>query len=112
MTLKQFAGVDGLLRDNETKRQISYEEYLHRVVTRLGTERVKLCIPFSERELKEAYIRNSNFSTLHDHFWSQTEIATLFLEAGITSFSLEDRLAVLKYAAKLICKEMNSYEPT
>lgn len=104
MTLQQFANVDRCLMDLTTKRQISYEEYLHRVVTRLGTERVKLCIPFSERELKEAYIRNTNFNTLHEHYWSQTEIATLFLEAGITSFNLEDRLTVLKYAATLICK--------
>ena len=104
MTLKQFAGVDGLLRDNETKREISKEEYLHRVVTRLGVERVKQCVPFTVRELKEALERNSNFNTIPAHCWQQASIATLFIENGINRFTSTDRLAVLKYAAKLICK--------
>lgn len=104
MTLKQFANVDAHLFDKATKRQISYEEYLKRIVTRLGAERVKLCVPFSKRELEEAYTKDTEFRTLHSYLWEQAKIATLFLESGITTFSSADRLAVLKYAAKLICK--------
>ena len=104
MTLKQFANVDGLMRDMDTKRQTTNDEYLRRIVTKLGVERVKLCVPFTVTELKEAYIKSTDFRTLHPHYWSQTEIATLFIEAGIDKFTSDDRLAVLKYAAKLICK--------
>lgn len=104
MTLYQFANVDASLRDKTTKRQITKDEYLRRIVARLGAGRVKMCVPFTKKELMEAYIKNTDFSTLHDYYWSQTEIATLFVEAGIDKFSLEDRLDVLKYAAKLICK--------
>ena len=104
MTLNQFANVDAYLIDKGTKRQITKDEYLRRIVTKLGAGRVKMCVPFTEMELKEAYIKSTDFSTLHPYYWSQTEIATLFVEAGITDFRLEDRLDVLRYAAKLICK--------
>lgn len=104
MTLKQFANVDACLFDKSTKKEISHEEYLHRIVTKLGTERVKLCVPFTKTELKEALMKNSNFNTIPAHCWEQAKIATIFLESGITKFTSMERLAVLKYAAKLICK--------
>lgn len=105
MTLKQFAGVDAYLRDKKTKREISHEEYLHRIVTKLKVELVKKCIPFSTRELKDAYMHDSNFNTTPRHHWEQTtEISKLFMENGITIFCTSEKVAVLKYAAKLICE--------
>lgn len=105
MTLRQFAGVDLYLIDKKTKREISHEEYMHRIVTKLKVELVKKCVPFDVRELNEAYIRNSNFSTIHSHYWEQTtEINKLFLEHNITTFTSSEKVAVLKYAAKLICE--------
>ena len=104
MTLKQFANVDASLFDIDTKREVSHDEYMHRVVTRLGVNRVKLCVPFTARELKNAFICSPNFNTIPARCWQQTSIATLFIENGITKFNSIDRLEVLKYAAKLICK--------
>lgn len=106
MTLKQFAGVDAFLRDKDTKKEISKEEYLHRIVTKLGVGRVKQCVPFAIRELMEAYIYNSNFNSIPLHNWEQTtEISKLFVENGITIFGSYEKIAVLKYAAKLMCEE-------
>ena len=105
MTLKQFVGVDAYLRDKKTKEELSHEEYMHRVVTKLKVELVKKCVPFDARELSEAYIRNSNFNSIPLHHWEQTtEISKLFVANGINIFSTSEKVAVLKYAAKLMCE--------
>lgn len=121
MDLKQFANLDSLYRDLDTGREIPYEEYMQRVIDKLGIENIAPYIPFSipflkEKFKKDYYFNNTNLISweraagfLTSHFKADVTyigmgIGSLFLLNGINVFSCSDGVSVLKSAARMLCE--------
>lgn len=128
MTLKEFADVDSFYRDIETKREISYTEYMHRIIDKLGLENIARHIPFDVDCLKEKFKRDKNFNNTTMQAWdvaagfipyinkkthtleyNQTHsgLAYLFIANRITCFSVSEGVSVLKETARILCEREN-----
>lgn len=126
MTLKAFAGVDSFYRDIETEREISYIEYMYRIIDKLGLENIARYIPFDIDYLKEKFKRDKYFNNTQLQAWdvaaefiphiskrahtlnyshAHDGLAYLFIANRITCFSVSDGVSVLKEAARILCKE-------
>lgn len=109
MTLKEFANVDTFYRDIETGTEITYEEYMRRVVNKLGLENIKYYIPFRIDYLMKQLKTDKNLNNTKLKNWnvSAERLKLLFLKNRITYFSLSERVCVLKEAARMLCEKEN-----
>ena len=125
MNLKQFANVDSFLRDLDTGMQIPHEEYMTRVIEKLGLNNIKLYIPVSvgliREKLKEdkhlnniplslwdeaaGYISYINRNTKTKEFMRRHGLCDLLIRNGITCFSVSECVSILKEAAREVCDE-------
>lgn len=124
MNLKQFANVDSLYRDLDTGAEVSWHDYMGRVIEKLGIENIKPYIPFGLDYLKEKLKEDVHLNNTKMVSWNaaagfrsvinkrtQTEtiiplhygLPTLFVNNGITCFSPSDGVCVLKEAARRLC---------
>ena len=120
MNLKEFANVDSLYRDLDTRREISWHEYMGRVIYKLGIENIKPYIPFHPEYLVVALAEDIHLNNTDMRKWNEAAgyyvsrnganvvyvgggISSLFLHNGITCFSLSDGVCVLKEAARMLC---------
>ena len=128
MTLKAFAGVDSFYRDFETKMEISYIEYMCRIIDKLGLENITHYIPFDIDYLKEKFKRDKYFNNTQLQAWdvavgfiphisksthtlnyscARNGLADLFIANKITCFSVSEGVCVLKEAARILCEKRN-----
>lgn len=128
MNLKKFANVDSLYRDFDTGTEISWHNYMGRVIEKLGIENIKPYIPFGIEYIKEKLKEDVNLNNTKLVSWleaagfkryinkkTQTEtiipmgrgLYPLFISNGITCFSPSDGVCVLKETARRLCNENN-----
>lgn len=124
MNLKEFANVDSFNRDLDTGEEISWHDYMGRVIEKLGIENIKRYIPFNLVYLKEKLKEDIHLNNIDIRYWdyatgcipvinTKTKVQTwhhtryglggLFIANGITCFSPSDGVCVLKEAAKRLC---------
>lgn len=124
MNLKEFANVDSYYMDIDTGTEISWHDYMGRVIDKLGVANIKPYIPFSIEHIKEAIKEDVNLNNTKLVSWmgaagfrsfinkkTQAEtivplhcgLSTLFVNNGITCFSPSDGVSVLKEAARRLC---------
>lgn len=119
MNVKDFAGVDSFYRDPNGK-EISYHEYMRRIIGKLGLENIKSYIPFNMPTLKKAYKTSPHFNNLALSAWEMAcgfdftgprevhitnGLCDLLKRNGITSYSSADCVCILKAAARELVKE-------
>lgn len=127
MNLKQFANVDSMYRDLNTGKEITYGEYMRRVIDRLGIENVKRYLPFDVEYLKGKFKEDINFNNTPIQAWyyaagfipyidkkaktkeyrrtnTSFDLGGLFIRNGITCFSPSDGVCVLKETARILCE--------
>lgn len=127
MNLKEFANVDSMYRDLETGMEVSYHNYMRRVIDKLGIENVKRYLPYDINFLKEKFKEDVYFNNTPIRVWDyaagfipyinnktktqeykQTstsfDLAGLFVRNGITCFSPSDGVSVLKATARILCE--------
>lgn len=124
MNLKEFVNVDSFYRDINTGKKISWEDYMSRVIEKLGIENIKRYIPYEIDYLKEKLKDDIHLNNTNIRAWDAASgfipvvnrktkvqeykrlhygIGNLFLDNGITCFSLSDGVCVLKEAARRLC---------
>ena len=124
MNLKQFANVDSFNRDLDTGEEISWHDYMSRVIEKLGIENIKPYIPFDLGYLKEKLKEDIHLNNTDIQYWdyasgcipvinvktkvqtwhhTQYGIGGLFVTNGITCYSPSDGVCVLKEAARRLC---------
>ena len=129
MNLKQFANVDSYNKDISTGQDVPWEDYMHRVINKLGLRNIKPYIPYDLSYLKEklktdVHLNNTSLSawdgaTGFRSYVTKTGVqqyaqcrysgvGSLFVQNGITSFSVSDGVCVLKEAARMLVKEMEN----
>lgn len=126
MNLKEFANVDSFYRDLDTGREIKWEDYMHRVIGKLGLENIRPYLPYNIEHLQERFKSDENFNNTKLEHWetcagmvrninrntkvleyipTKDGLSAVFLRNGITCFSVSDGVCVLKEAAKILVKE-------
>ena len=125
MNLKQFANVDSFCRDLDTGMEISWHDYMGRVIMKLGIENIKPYIPYGLDFLKTKFKEDKHFNNTklvswmssagfrkvinnktkaEDIFSLHCGLSILFMENGITCFSPSDCVSVLKETARRLCE--------
>lgn len=126
MTINDLANVHYCNIDNATGKEISHREKYRRVISALGYENVKKCIPFSLDEIKEALPKDKHLNNLSMKKWDSaagficeygkaifigSPLIYLYHKNGVNAFSPSDGVCILKEAARLWVemtdKEMN-----
>ena len=131
MNLQEFAHVDSLYRDLDTGMQVAWNDYLRRIVNKLGFENVTKYIPFGYATLQEKYEEDENFNNTELTEWlyaagfksyinckTQEEtifqlrrgLAAMFTKNGITCFSPSEGVSVLKEAARMMFNEIVKFK--
>lgn len=126
MTLKEFANITPMFKDVDTGTEVSYEEYMCRVIDKLGLENIAHYIPFDIDYLKEKLKKDKYFNNTQLQAWDAAAgfiphisksthtlnyshvhngLAYLFIANRITCFSVSDGVCVLKEAARILCEE-------
>ena len=131
MNLKQFANVDSFCRDLDTGTEISWEEYMARIIGKLGLHNIKPYLPYDLEFLKEKLTYDGHLNNTLIHAWdaasgyifyidkntltrqyerSRYGLCSLLIRNGITYFSVSECVAVLKTAAKMLVREVYDEE--
>ena len=129
MNLKEFANVDVYYKDLDTGQDVPWEDYMHRVIEKLGLHNIKPYIPYDLKYLKEKLKTDVHFNNTSLSAWDgatgfipyktktgvqqyapshYSGVSSLFVRNGITSFSVSDGVCVLKEAARVLIKEMEN----
>lgn len=106
MTLKEFANVDSFYKDKLTREPVKWHDYMARVIGKLGLENIKPYIPFDLNLVREKLKADEHLNNLRLKDWDNAaeQLAFLFIRKGITTFSLSERVCVLKEAARMLCE--------
>lgn len=114
MNLKEFAGVDSYNRDLRTGRELEWHEYMGRVIERLGIKNIEPYIPFDIETVREMleydeHLNNLPFEsyareTIRKWDYAASYMNNLLVRNGITTFSLSEKVCILKEAARILCK--------
>lgn len=130
MTLEQFANVDSHLRDLDNGNKLEWEEYMARVINKLGIENIKPYIPFDIKELLPYYQKGDvcfnrtnlctwdnagGFYKTHNKYVGGFDfhlngygLGYFLITKGIRTFSPADTVCILKEAARILCeREIN-----
>ena len=117
MTFREIANVDSLYRDLNTGKEISWREYMQRIINKLGIENIKRYVPYDADVLKEKlksdiHLNNTRLKAWEESsgFWyrngEQYHVLTglsCFLRANkITCFSSSECVCLLKETARLL----------
>lgn len=106
MNIKQFANVDSFYRDLDNGNELTFREYMGRVVNKIGIERIKPYIPYDMETLTKAHKRDVHFNNLSLKTWDRAAecIHYVLQPNGITTYSLSERVCILKETARLLCE--------
>ena len=120
MNLKKFANVDSCYRDLDTGEEVKWNDYMARVIEKLGIENIAPYIPYRLDFLEEKMKEDIHFNNTSLANWDRAAgfivrgaqcipmydgITHLFRRNGITSYSCSDGVCVLKEAARMLCKK-------
>lgn len=127
MDLRRFANVDAFLRDLDTGKEIKWEEYMRRIIDKLGLRNIERYLPYTINHLKEKLKEDVNLNNTYLEHWetcagmvrsinrktkileyipSYNGLSALFVRNGITCFSCSDGVCVLKEAARILVREV------
>ncbi len=126
MTLKEFAGVDSYLVDEEAGVMLADEEFYDRCIERLGgLGAVKPFVPFGVEQIREAIQHDKHLNSLPLHEWDRAAgftcaergnasktgdgLAALCSKHGVTVLSCAEGVCLLKEAARQLA-EMEEVE--
>ena len=106
MNVKQFANVDSVYRDLDNGNPVEWREYMGRVVNKLGVDNIKPYIPYDLDTLITAYKGDVHFNNLDIEVWDKAAkyIRHILHSKGITTYSLSDRVCILKETARILCE--------
>jgi hypothetical protein len=78
-----------------------------RVVNKIGIERIKPYIPYDMETLIKSYKGDVYFNNLSIKVWDNAaeHIHHILHANGITTYSLSDRVCILKETARLLCED-------
>ena len=129
MNLRQFANVNSCYKDLDTGMEIPWDEYMSRIIEKLGIENIKPYIPFDLDYLKEKLKKDIHFNNTSIRAWDLAAgfnfypkghynpmltpqqafvgggITNLYLRNGIKTYSCSDGVCILKAAARMLCEE-------
>ena len=123
MNINELAGVHNANIDNVTGKEISHEEKYQRVISKLGYEELKHCVPFTLEQIQKALPLDKHLNNLALIKWDAVSgvwvdnqsgrrgvqeyahIVKIYKRAGVTSFSQSDGVCILKETARLWAKE-------
>lgn len=115
MTFEEAIGIKNGNIDIKTNEKVSYEEKYDRMIDLLGYDRVKLCLPFSDEELIEAYKKDKHFNNLPMKNWDlmsgficeqgkvtpfKSLLTSLYRDHNITHYSNAEGVCLLKHCAR------------
>lgn len=124
MDLKKFANVNAYYKDLDTGREITWNEYMSRVIGKLGLENIKPYIPFPLDLLKEKLKKDIHLNNTSMAMWDRAAgfsfyskgfpnphktadeahigggITALYHRNGITTYSCSEGVCILKEAAR------------
>lgn len=125
MDLRQFANVDSFLRDLESQETISWNEYMERIINKIGLHRIKLFIPYGVECIREALKEDEHLNNLPLSSWDRasgynlntrfenrgqvvfyhTGFGQFLIDNGINIISLSECICILKEAARMLCEK-------
>lgn len=127
MNINDLANVHFADVDNDTGERIGHQEKYQRVISKLGYEAVKHCIPYTLDEIKEALPKDEHLNNLSMGMWDRaagfntiternsqrfipngSALTNLYRRAGVTSWSPADGVCILKEAARMWAEEDNN----
>lgn len=116
MTLQEAVGVNAFHIDNETGKKVEHRELYSRIIELLGgLDVVKMFIPFSLIQIREALQKDEHLNNLPMDKWDRASgfhckgshctfigggITRLYGKAKITAFSNAEGVCILKEAAR------------
>lgn len=106
MNLKEFAGVDSYNRDIHTGREIGWHDYMSRIISKIGVKHIEPYIPFEASDIREALKTDENLNNLPLYKWDYAAkyMTNLLHRNGITTYSLSERVCILKETARILYK--------
>lgn len=125
MNLKEFARVDSYYRDLDTGMEISWRDYMSRIIDDLGIEDIAYYIPFGYKLLEEKLKEDANINNTEYTSWLiaagfrseinrktkaeeiiplHSGLASFLRFSGITCFSPSECVSILKETARRLCE--------
>lgn len=106
MNIKEFAGVDSSYKDLCTGRELEWKEYMARVINKIGVNNIAPYIPFELKAVREALKSDEHLNNLPLRHWdiAAEQMKSLLHYNGITTYSLSERVCILKETARMLCK--------
>lgn len=127
MTVKDFAGVDSYLREIKTQKPLDHDDYMLRVIKRLGISNIKPYIPYDIETLLKCYKKgDTSFNTTNISVWDNAGgfyksknnktgtldycfngygLGYLLRQNGINAYSPSETVCILKAAARMLCEK-------
>lgn len=107
MTLKEFANVDSLYRDLSTGEPVPWRDYMGRIIQKLNIYQLKRLLPFSIEVIEAKLEEDENLNNTPLKEWDRAAecLGPLLINNGITTFSVAERVCILKETARMICEE-------
>lgn len=104
MTLKEFANVDSFYNDIETGEPVPFEQYMRRIINKLHLYAIQQYIPFSLKVVEEKLKADAHLNNLPLDEWDRAAwyFGPFLVANGITTFSLSERVCILKEAARML----------
>jgi hypothetical protein len=117
MDLKKCVNVNACYKDLDTGTEITWDEYMSRIIDKLGLENIKPYIPFELDYLKEKLEKDIHLNNTSLISWERAAgfltypfkydvtyigggISSLFLRNGINTFSSSEGVCILKETAR------------
>lgn len=106
MNLKKFAGVDSYYKDIRTGKELEFREYMGRVVNKIGLDKIEPYIPFEISDIREMLKYDEHLNNLPLRKWdyAASYMDSLLFRNGITTFSLSDKVCILKEAVRILAE--------
>ena len=104
MNCKEFAGVDSCYRDVRTGIELEWKEYMARVINKIGVNNIAPYIPFELESVREALKSDEHLNNLPLRQWdiAAEQMKGLLHRNGITTYSLSERVCILKETARML----------
>ena len=124
MNLKQFAGVSMGMVDEKSGKVLGWEEYINRVVNKIGLNELKRFLPYDISYIREAYNKDKNLNNTKINDWNRASgfwksvgegqnlvyidlhcgLKEYLPKIGINVFSVSECVCILKEAARMLCE--------
>jgi hypothetical protein len=112
MTIREYLGLDSYDKDKEGKEMTHEDKYI-KLVTSMGYEEVKKCLPTPHTRIIEALDHGDEYlNSIGIGTWDSCaqRLDSLYRKLGITCISLAERVCTLKRCAHMMYKKRNLTE--